>query len=72
MISAVGSVGVFIVESSIMILNDAVTVSSKLCRLEFNQLSDYLEQNHGSISESLYRLEKIFMKIVYFDEYVDF
>lgn len=72
--SLVACVGVFVVEGSIMILNDAITVSSKLCCLELNELSEYLEVNYGPNAEieSSYRLKKIFMKIAYSDEYAYF
>lgn len=70
LISLIGGVALFLMEGSIMLLNDTITVSSKLCYYELNELSDYLKENCKSVSETkcCRELKTVFMKIAYFDE----
>lgn len=72
MISAIGLIGLLINEGAFSLINDTLTVSSKITSYEFSQLSNVLEtqnkdqEHHG---KSRRQLIKNFMNILYMNEY---
>lgn len=76
LISLIGGAALFFMEGAIMLLNNTITVSSKLCHLELFEISKYLEEIHGSDENEKRRETKfrrkliiVYMKINYMDEY---
>ncbi|XP_031616517.1 odorant receptor 67d-like [Contarinia nasturtii] len=71
-ITIFGGVALFFMEGILTLIDDTVTVSSKLSQLEFEELSDFLENESKTIQKSRKKLTDIFMKIAYFDEIIQF
>lgn len=67
-INLMAIVGTFILEAMITIVNDTITVSSKLCRLELNELSDDLENEHKTKAKASKTWKIIIKKMIYMDE----
>lgn len=73
LITLIGGCALFCMEGTIMLLNNAIIVSSKLCHLELIELSKYLEEFHENENRRdtkfRLRLTMVYMKILYMDEY---
>ncbi|XP_031636572.1 uncharacterized protein LOC116349321 [Contarinia nasturtii] len=69
-ISIYGGLALFLIEGLLTLIDDTVTVSSNLCLMEFEELSDCLENESVTIHESREKLKNVFMKIAYSDEYI--
>lgn len=67
-VTVMGVSALFLMEGCFSILNDTITVSLKLFRLNLNLLSQCLENELGMNAKSQQKLKTIFMKISYMDE----
>lgn len=68
-ISSMGIVALFGMEMMFLLMNETITVSSKLCELELDELSDQLESNRATKKQSTQKLRMILMKIKFMDEW---
>lgn len=71
-ISVIGTVGLFILEGGFTLINDTITVSSKISLLEFTQLSNLLENKQQKDRNVRRQLVKNYMNILYMDEWDQF
>lgn len=69
-ISLMGIVALFGMELMFVFINDTITVSSKLCESELNELSDQLESKRATYKESSQKLRIILMRTKFMDEWV--
>lgn len=69
LVSCFGLLGLSLIESGMAVVNNSITVSSKLNVLSLHELSERLEANDITGRESLQKLKLIFKDIIYWDEY---
>lgn len=67
-INLMGICGILVIELSLAICINTITVSSKLSVLELTELSDELEKKSETIAK---QLKMIFMGVLHMDEYVE-
>lgn len=68
LISGLGGIGLIVIEGKIALIDATIAVSSKLSKLDLDELSDKLEVDEIWRQRSSGRqLTKIFMKIVHMD-----
>lgn len=65
-INLMGICGILVIELSLAICINTITVSSKLSVLELTELSDELEKKSETIAK---QLKMIFMRVLHMDEY---
>ncbi|XP_031635731.1 uncharacterized protein LOC116348758 [Contarinia nasturtii] len=70
MITIIGGIGLFLIEGVLTLIDDTVNVSSYLCQLEFEELSNCLKNESITIHKSREKLKNIYMKIAYNDEFI--
>lgn len=69
--SFIGAIGLFNMEASFTIVSDTITVSSKLCALELNELSKYMEMEQKNTIYGRWKLRLILRKTKFIDGWVD-
>lgn len=65
--SFIGAIGLFNMEAAFTIVNDTITVSSKLCAMDLNKLSKYLEIKSRNTKYVRRSLKLVLMKTKFID-----
>lgn len=65
--SFIGAIGLFNMEAAFTIVSDTITVSSKLCAMELNELSKCIEMEQKHLKDTRNKLKLILMKTKFID-----